>query len=225
MSNFLLTGLFTEGTTDIRFLECVVKTTLENLAMECSGYIETELQIISIEKSGLSFNEQILKAAQKSKNDFGVLVLFVHTDSDNKDDSDVFNNKIFPAIELIKQKEEDAVCKKIVAIVPVQMTESWMLADKELLKNEIGIKGTDIELGIHRDPEEIADPKAVIESIIRISKENQVKRRRNKGITIADLYQIVGQKTDISKLEKLPSYLKFKNSLIEILRELNFYHK
>lgn len=225
MGNFILTGLFTEGATDIRFLESIVKTTLENLAIECSGYIETELEIIKIDKSGLSFNQQVLKAAEKAKNDFEILILFIHTDSDNRDDSNVFDTKIIPAQELVQQQDDKAVCKKIVAIIPIQMTESWMLADKELLKNEIGIEGSDIELGIHRNPEEIANPKAVIENIIRISKEKQVKRKRNKGLNISDLYQIIGQKTDISKLEKLPSYIKFKNSLIEKLRELNFYHK
>lgn len=225
MSNFILAGLFTEGTTDIRFLESVVKTTLENLAIECSGYIETELEIIKIEKTGLSFNQQVLKAAEKAKNDFEILILFIHIDSDNRDDSLVFKSKIIPAIELINQQEDDAVCKKIVAIVPIQMTESWMLADKELLKSEIGIEGSDLELGIHRNPEEIANPKAVIENIIRISKESQVKRKRNKGLLIADLYQIIGQKTDVSQLEKLASYMKFKNSLTEKLKELNFYHK
>lgn len=225
MSNFLLTGLFTEGTTDIRFLESVVKTTLENLAIECSGYIETELEIIKIQKTGLSFNQQVLKAAEKAKNDFEILILFIHTDSDNKDDSIVFNTKIIPATELINQQEDDKVCKKIVALVPIQMTESWMLADKELLKNEIGIEGSDLDLGLHRNPEEIANPKALIENIIRISKDNQVKRKRNKGLTISDLYLIIGQKIELSELEKLPSYMKFKNSLIERLRELNFYHK
>jgi hypothetical protein len=225
MSNFLLTGLFTEGTTDIRFLESIVKTTLENLAIECSGYIETELEIIKIEKKGLSFNQQVLKAAEKAKKDFEILILFIHTDSDNSDDTNVFNTKIIPAKQLINQQKDDNVCKKIVALVPIQMTESWMLVDKELLKSEIGIDGSDLELGIHRNPEEIANPKAVIENIIRLSKENQVKRKRNKGLNISDLYQIIGQKTDISQLEKLASYMKFKNSLIEKLRELNFYHK
>jgi hypothetical protein len=224
MSNFLLTGLFTEGTTDIRFLESVVKTTLENLAFDCTGYIETDLEIIKIEKTGLSFNQQVLKAAEKAKNDFEILILFIHTDSDNRDDSNVFNTKIIPSKELINQQEDDNVCKKIVAIVPIQMTESWMLADKELLKSEIGIEGTDLELGIHKNPEDIANPKAVIENIIRLSKEKQVKRKRNKGLMISDLYQIIGQKTDVSHLEKLASYTKFKNSLIEKLKELNFYH-
>jgi len=225
MSNFILAGLFTEGTTDIRFLESVVKTTLENLAFECSGYIETELEIIKIEKTGLSFNQQVLKAAEKAKRDFEILILFIHTDSDNRDDSNVFSTKIIPAKELIDQQGKDKICKKIVALVPIQMTESWMIADKVLLKSEIGIEGSDLDLGIYRNPEEIANPKAVIENIIRISKENQVKRKRNKGLNISDLYQIIGQKIDVSQLEKLPSYMKFKNSLIEILKELNFYHK
>lgn len=225
MSNFILTGLFTEGTTDIRFLESVVKTTLENLAIECSGYIETELQIIRIDKTGLSFNQQVLKAAEIAKNNFEILILFIHTDSDSRDDATVFNSKIIPATALINQQNDDNVCKKIVALVPIQMTESWMLADKELLKSEIGVEGSDMELGIHKSPEEIVNPKAVIENIIRISKEKQVKRKRNKGLTVSDLYQIMGQKMDFSHLEKLPSYLKFKNALIERLRELNFYHK
>jgi hypothetical protein len=206
-------------------LESVVKTTLENLAIECSGYIETELEIIKIEKTGLSFKQQVLKAAEKAKNDFEILILFIHTDSDNRDDSIIFSTKIIPSKELIDEQEDEKVCKKIVAIVPIQMTESWMLADKELLKNEIGIEGSDLELGIHKNPEEIANPKAVIENIIRLSKEKQVKRKRNKGLTISDLYQIIGQKTDVSQLEKLPSYMKFKNSLIDKLKELNFYHK
>lgn len=206
-------------------MKSVVKTTLENLAIECSGYIETELEIIKIEKSGLSFNQQVLKAAEKAKNDFEILILFIHTDSDNRDDSNVFDIKIIPAVALVDQQEDDKVCKKIVALVPIQMTESWMIADKELLKSEIGIEGSDLELGIHKNPEEIANPKAVIENIIRISKENQVKRKRNKGLMISDLYQIIGQKIDVSQLEKLASYMKFKNSLIEKLRELNFYHK
>lgn len=224
MSNFLLTSLFTEGTTDIRFLESVVKTTLDNLAFECSGDIETKLEIIKIEKKGLSFNQQVFKAAEKAKNDFETLILFIHTDSDDKDDSAVFSHKIIPAIEFILYQEDNQVCKKIVPVVPIQMTESWMLADKELLKSEIGIEMSDFDLGIHRHPEDMANPKAIIENIIRVSKENQVKRRRGKGLVIADLYQIIGQKIDISKLEKLDSYMKFKNSLREKLTELNFYH-
>jgi hypothetical protein len=223
MSNFILAGLFTEGTTDVRFLESIVKKTLDDLAFECSGEIETELKIIDIKKAGLNFNEQVFSASQITK-EFGALILFVHTDADDIDDESIFKAKIFPAKDFLNKQEDDVVCKKLVAIVPVQMTEAWMIADKNLLKEEIGIEGTDIDLGIHKNPEETKNPKAVVENIIRLSKENQVKRKRRAGLNISDLYQIIGQKIELSELDKLASYNKFKLSLKDVLKELNFLH-
>jgi hypothetical protein len=224
MGNFILTGLFTEGITDVRFLSSVVERTLIEVAYDCTGDIETALEIISIDKSGLSFNEQVLEASKVASEKFGVLLLFVHTDSDAINDDLIFQSKIIPAQKILLQ-QDNSYCKNIVAIVPIQMTESWMIADKCLLKEEIGIEKSDVELNIHLNPETITNPKDVIESIIRLSKEDETKRKRNKGLLISDLYQIIGQKIEISELEKLTSYLKFKSSLIEKLRELNFYHK
>ena len=100
-----------------------------------------------------------------------------------------------------------------------------MVADKELLKEEIGIYKTNAELEIHLKPELINNPKSVIENIIRFSKEDLTKRRRNKNLSISDLYQILGQTIELTKLEELSSYLKFKESIIAKLKELNFYHK
>lgn len=224
MSNFILAGLFTEGTTDFRFLSSVVERTLEELAFDCTGDIETKLEIINISKAGLSFNEQVLEASRVALDKFGVLILFVHTDSDSVSDDLIFQSKIIPAQKILLEQDNN-YCKNVVAIVPVQMTESWMIADKKLLKEEIGVEKTDTELGIHLNPESITNPKELIEEIIRISKEDLSKRRRNKGLVISDLYQIIGQKLEFSELEKLSSYLKFKNSLKDKLRELNFYHK
>ena len=99
-----------------------------------------------------------------------------------------------------------------------------MIADKSLLKDEIGIEKSDTELEIHLNPEFISNPKEIIENIIRLSKEDYTKRKRYKGLNISDLYQIIGQKINLSELEKLTSYMKFKNSLINKLKELNFYH-
>lgn len=224
MSNFILAGLFTEGTTDNRFLSSVVERTLEEVAFDCTGDIETKVEIISINKLGLAFNEQVLEASKLAFNKFGITFLFVHTDSDSPTDELIFQTKIIPAKKLLLEQNNN-YCKNMIAIVPIQMSESWMIADKELLKDEIGIEKTDAELEIHLNPESITNPKNIIENMIRISKEDLTKRRRNKGLNISDLYQIIGQKIDISELEKLSSYVKFKDSLISKLRELNFYHK
>lgn len=224
MSNFILAGLFTEGTTDNRFLSSVVERTLEDIAFDCTGDIETKVEIITINKTGLNFNEQVLEASKSAFDKFGILLLFVHADSDALSDNLIFETKIIPAQKILLE-QDDNYCKNLIAIVPIQMSESWMIADKQLLKDEIGIEKTDTELEIHLNPESITNPKSVIENIIRISKEDLTKRRRNNGLNISDLYQIIGQKVEISELEKLTSYLKFKNSLIDKLRELNFYHK
>ncbi|MGL3000252.1 hypothetical protein [Flavobacterium sp. RSSB_23] len=224
MSNFILAGLFTEGTTDVRFLSSVVERTLIDVVFECAGEFETKVEVITINKSGLNFNQQIIEASRFAFDKFGVVFLFVHTDSDASTDELIFRTKIVPAQESLLL-QDDMHCKHIVAIVPIQMTESWMLADKNLLKEEIGIEKTDAELGIHLNPEVITNPKSLIENIIRLSKEDLPKRRRNRGLNISDLYQIIGQKIEISELEKLPSYVKFKNSLIDKLRELNYYYR
>ncbi len=225
MSNFILGGLFTEGTTDVRFLSSVIERTLVEVAFDCSGQIETKLEIIEINKSGLNFNEQVKEACKIGFEKFGILLLFVHADADSIDDSQTFQSRINPAIAYVNQQDEELFCKHLVAVVPIQTTESWMLADKALLKSEIGVVGSDVDFGIHRNPEEIADPKALIENIIRISKEDNAKRKRRKGLMISDLYQIIGQQIDILDLEKLSSYIKFKKNLIDKLRELNFYHQ
>ncbi|WP_026711005.1 DUF4276 family protein [Flavobacterium filum] len=224
MSNFILAGLYTEGKTDIRFLSSVVERTLFEIAYDCTGDIETELVILDFNKKGMSFNEQVQYASKLGQEKYGILLLFIHTDSDDENDDLVLNTKINPALELLLQKGNDEYCKNLVAIVPIQMTESWMIADRDLLKDEIGIAKTDAELGIHLNPELIKNPKFLIEDIIRLSKEDLTKRKRNKGLDISDLYQIIGQSIDLSKLDNLSSYIKFKNSLIEKLKELNFYH-
>ena len=123
MSNFILAGLFTEGTTDSRFLLSVVEKTLNEVAHDCSGDIETALEIININKSGLGFNDQVLEASKVATEKFGVLLLFVHTDSDAIDYEIIFQSKIIPAQKILSE-QDDKYCKNMVAIVPVQMIES-----------------------------------------------------------------------------------------------------
>lgn len=225
MSNFILAGLFTEGNTDVRFLTSIVERTLLEIAFECTGEIEIKLEIIDFEKRKMGFVDQILEASKIGFEKYSMSILFVHTDSDGLNDNLVFDSKIIPAQRILSTKENLDFCKHMIAIVPVQMTESWMLADSQLIKEEIGIYNTDGELGLNFNPETITNPKRLIQDIIRLSKADLTKRRRGKGLDIAELYQIVGQKIELNKLNKLASYSKFKKSLIEKLRELNFYHK
>ena len=95
-----------------------------------------------------------------------------------------------------------------------------MLADKELLKREIGTEKSDNELQIHRHPECIANPKESIETAIRIAREGLTKKRR-KDLTISELYLPIGQALDLEKLEVLSSYQDFKSNIKEAFRKLH----
>jgi hypothetical protein len=215
----LLIGLYTEGPTDIRFLKSVIKRSFEETCYECLGELEIfDIQEIKINKS--SFVGDVINASRKGVNDFGITILCVHTDADDSSDNNVYNNKINPALTEIENTKED-ICKVIIPVVPVQMTESWMLADKELLKKEIGTNKNDTELDIYKNPEQYADPKAVIENAIRVASQERTRRHR-KDLALSDLYLSMGQAISIDKLEQIPSYNKFQENIRKALRQLNY---
>lgn len=221
MSRQIFIGLMTEGNTDNRFLESIVKKTFDEIGFECNGDVETYVRFISIDKTGLGFVEQVLASSKKGIEEFGIMILCVHSDADSTTDLNTFQNKMIPAKNEIDTKDENEYCKIITAVVPVQMIEAWMLADKELLKKEIGTNKTNNELNINRQPEDIANPKTVIEEAIRIARAEFTKRKR-KDLTISELYLPIGQKITIEKLNTLPSFLKFKDAIREAYRHLNY---
>lgn len=220
MSKLIFAGLFGEGTTDLRFLESIIKKTLDQIAFECKGDVEIELSTIRIPKANLGFVEQVLAASKKGVEDYGITILCVHTDADHVTDNQMYSTKINPAKNALSNSDPNEFCRIMTAVVPVRMIESWMLADTELLKKEIGSSLSDVDLELHRFPEHYADPKQAIENAIRIVSSEKPKRRRC-DFTISDLYLPIGQKMDLSKLNVLPSFRKFEESIRNSLHELN----
>lgn len=213
-------GLITEGSTDNRFLESVAKRTFEEIGFDCNGDIEIFVTPLAINKTNLGFTDYVLHASKQGVKEFGISVLCVHADADDIDDTNAYNYKIIPAKEILKDFDKDEYCTLLTPLIPVQMIEAWMLADKELLKKEIGTTKSDSDLGINRFPEQLRDPKAVIENAIRVSMEHLPKRRR--GLNIGELYQPLGQKINLEELDKLDSYKKFKEEIRQTYRDLNY---
>lgn len=221
MTRQIFVGLVTEGTTDERFLESIVRKTFEDIAFECQGDFEIELTIVKVLK--YRFVNDVMTAAKIGVQNYGIMVLCVHADADNDSDERAFNDRINPAIRAVLNSHDHDLCKLIVALVPVQMTESWMLADISLLKAEIGTNLSDFDLGLHRNPESIADPKHAITEAIRLCRAN-MRRRRRQDLTISDLYLPLGQKINLRRLEGLPSYTKFRTAVRQAFVDLNYLH-
>lgn len=219
MSIQIIIGFTTEGSTDVRLLENIIQRTFEYVAFECIGQVEV-LPVQYIEKQNGDFVELVKDYARQAE-ERGVMVLCVHTDADDTTDTSTFNNKINPAFTAVNDIQVEPLCKNLVAIVPVRMTESWMLSDKELLRAEIGTSKGNEDLGIDRRPEVYNNPKQTIEDAIRIARQNLTKRRRHE-LTIAELYSPIGQKVALSTLERLPSYQKFKEAVRGAYIKMNY---
>jgi len=218
MSNIVTVGYITEGSTDRRFLETIIQKTVEEIALKCGSHIEVYDPIFLDIKNKDGYINYIVNAAKAAYNN-GVFILCIHCDSDNLDDLDVFNHKINPALTAINEAQGE-ICKNLVPLIPITMSESWILADKELFKNEIGTTLSNEDLSINRHPETIADPKALIVEALRISQAHLPKRRSK--LTISEIYQPMGQKLSIEKLSELNSFRKFKSAVEIAFRKLNY---
>lgn len=219
----IFAGLFAEGNTDIDFLKSIVQKTMQTLAFECSGQLDIEVFPIVIDKTGLDFSKQVLSASKKGFDDYGIHILCVHTDADSPTSSKAYQYKINPSKNLLSVESSEDFCKILVAIVPIQETESWMLADKDLLKQEIGTDKSDNDLGINKFPESFSNPKETISNAIRIAREELTQKRR-KSLSINELYLPLGQSIDMSKLEGLSSYQDFRNNIKDAFIQLNLLH-
>lgn len=221
MTNFITAGFITEGPTDYRFLQQIIRRTFESVAFECNGQIEVYEPEFMERAKKVGFDEQVLEAAQRAY-EAGLMVLCVHTDADDSNDLNVMKYKFKPAFELVEKSPEDH-CKNIVPVVPIHMTEAWMLADKEIIRSELDTDKNNVDLNLHRPPESYADPKNAIIEAIRIAKEDETNRRRRE-FKISDLYQTIGQRVDLEKISNLPSYQKFVDGVRDAYKKLGYLH-
>lgn len=222
MSKQIFVGLTTEGTTDVRFLENVVRRTFEDVAFECQQDVDVYLHVIPSSKIGKSFPQYIKETSHLAYEMYSVMSLAVHTDADKDSYEERLANKIEPARKELQNLDEDKYCKLLTPVIPVRMMEAWMLADKILFKEEIGTDLSDAELGIERNPEMMADPKNVIENAIRIA-TNRLPKRRSRP-TIAELYELIGNSISTDALMSLSSYQKFKEEVRATFRSLGYMH-
>lgn len=217
MSFILTSALIAEGPADQRFLGPVIQRTLEDIAFSCTMDIEIFPITLINSAKGLSFIEKITKAAALAYN-AGALILFVHVDADSPDVDDVLTTRFEPLIDSMSYWN-DFHCKNLVAVIPVRMTEAWMLADKDKFKEIIYANLSNAALGISSSPEMMADPKQKINEALIISQEHLSSKRRK--IEIAEIYQPLGQQIPLERLKLFNSYKLFWERLEQAFQRLN----
>ena len=206
--NSLTLTYCTEGPTDERFIGNIIYRTFTELAYECRGEIDVHEPVHIQRISGLSFVDSTLRVALETG---WSNILCVHVDADASTHKPVYNRKIEPC--LVEMSNNEDVVKEIVPVIPVYMTEAWMLSDINLLIEEIGADPEVARLVLPsrvNQIERITDPKSTIVEAIR--QAYSYKPKKWSIPDISQLYLPLSQKISLDTLKRLSSYMRFYNA-------------
>lgn len=211
----LLFGFYGEGIRDYGFLMPLMKRVLERLLPHVDILDPVDLPI---SESDLSQIEKMHKVAQAADG-FNLVLFGLDADAPNTDKA--YKERFEPGYTALLEIDE-GVNYDIVPIIPVRMTDAWIIIDFAAFRAVVGTKLDAQTLGFPNKPHEvesIQSPKTVFENAIETARPG---RKNRPKINPADVYRPIAQRLDLNLLEKVPAYQEFEERLIAKLTELHF---
>jgi hypothetical protein len=145
--------------------------------------------------------------------DFPCDLLFVHRDSET-----------VPIAQRVQEIDEAlrAFSVPYVSVVPVKMSEAWLLVEPDAIKLAVGNPNSDVQLNLPRlNQVESCNAKAVLDNALTEA-ANLNARRRRKFSPDAFRHRVSEVMSTREQLLRLPSYLAFETKLEQIVKE--FFH-
>jgi len=150
-------------------------------------------------RRGRSLVETVQSAASELKPD----LLFVHRDAER--------------VPLAERREEIPEETGVVKVVPVRMTEAWLLIDIEAIRCAAGNPNGTIGLDLPpvQKLERLPDPKGLLQKLLVEASELQSPRRKKRfKRDLGQLVQRVAARIgDFSVLDRLDAYRVFESDL------------
>jgi hypothetical protein len=137
-------------------------------------------------------------------------LLFVHRDAEGQNPADR-RTEILNAVRL-SEIEPPAVC-----VVPVRMTEAWLLVDEAAIRTAAGNPRGRLPLNLPapRFVEQQADPKELLFESLRVASEQAGRRLRDLGVE--KRRHRVAELMDWALLHEVPAFQSLDAELSEIL--------
>jgi len=212
-------ALFAEGPSDHRLLGPLLRRlTLDLCRRKAYRPVETGevLELHSpADLKGRPRDERILASALSAAEAWNVL--FVHADGRNSSD-EIRLRQVEPAIRQVRESEQLGE-SRAVAVVPVQETEAWALADGDALRRAFGVNAPDDRLGVPQTPREveaITAPKAALDAGYR-SLTRPGRRTRRKAVAF---FELLGGIMSLDVLRQVPAFQRLESELEEALGSL-----
>jgi len=204
---YLSTALISEGLSDDRFLPRLLARSLEGL---CLTEFDETVYVADVQplraRSGPAGIDHVISLADRSDGAF--TIVFFHRDQGANAER-VHREWLEPLRKRWADRRE-----QLVAVVPVRETEAWLLADGQALRNALGVRWSDVEMGLPGSPrqvEQIADPKKVL---------NEVMRRVSRSV--GDHLGQLGERVDLDRLQQVPAYRRWWDDTRQALVALGY---
>jgi len=153
---------------------------------------------------------------QAALNLYSCDLLFVHRDAENAS-LDSRRTEINKALD---EAGTAGATPAGIAVVPVRMTEAWLLIDgcaiREAASNPKG--STQLNLPKLRDIEGIADPKSLLHNLILEATELSARRKKRFDVHSA-VHRIAEYIEDFSVLRGLPAFSALEQQLVETVEQ------
>lgn len=221
----LVLALNAEGATDERFLPILVQRTAEQILAQRGrtsvDILEPILLRPIIDHPSMNRAECIREAARRSA---GYHALIVHADADHPTPERALQERYRPGLELVQEARHahEPVCDYLLPIVPVQMTEAWLLADPDALRTAIGSAADAHVLGLPSragDVESDPNPKRTLNQAVQRALADRPRRRRR--MDLRTLYEPMARQVNLCRLAGVPAYRQFASELTQALIALH----
>jgi hypothetical protein len=190
----LTSALLTDGSSDRALIPLIVRS-LQNIAPKFHF-----ADIAVAEKIPGALRDRVVRCL----NDYPCDLLFVHRDAENQ------------GLEARLHEIETATAQlavKPVAVVPVKMTESWLITDESSIRRAVGNPSGNEDLGLPEiNRAERVDAKKVLDSALSTAAFKSA-RRRKKFRPESYRFRVAEELPSLENLQRLGSYIAFEDRL------------
>lgn len=166
---------------------------------------------VQVAAPGANLQDRLKRAIQEYPCD----MLFVHRDAERE-----------PREKRLEEIRRAAIATGLpacVPVVPVRMTEAWLLIEEGAIRRAAGNPNGEASLPLPKvaSLETVADPKKLLRSCLIQASEKTGRRLQQFERDLPDRVQRVAELiSDFSPLRQLPAFRGFENEAREALKEL-----
>jgi len=157
-------------------------------------------------------SERIIKSVELYPCD----LLFVHRDAERISREERASE--------IRQTLAKIAHPPVVCVVPVRMTEAWLLFDEMAIRKAVGNPNGNqpLELPVINDIESLPDPKKILHDLL-IAASGHVSRRRLNRLSVGKLaFRVTRLTSSFMPLLELAAFKNLEEELLEIIADRNW---